>query len=72
MAWFIYKSYPACAIMAFEVESFTIDSMIKGGHVYKNFWLSSKCCAIAAMKQVVKDLLGRHPAVAKPAEMYTL
>ena len=58
--------------MAFEVESFTMDSMIKGYHIYKDVWLIFEYCTIAVMKEVEKGLLGRHPAAAKPAEvMYT-
>ena len=62
--------------MAPEVEFFTIDSMIKGYHVYKDVWPSFKCCTVAMMKEVEKGLLSRlHAAAkpaAKPAEMYTL
>ena len=55
--------------MVSEVESFIIDSKIKGYHIYKNVWSSFKCCSIAMMKEVEKGLSGRQPAAAKqPAE----
>ena len=59
--------------MASEVEFFTVDSMIKDYYVYKMFCqVLVKCCTIAKMKEVKKDLSGRHPVVAKPPQMYTL
>ena len=58
--------------MASEVESFTIDSIIKGYQVYKYAWSSFKCCTIAAMKELENGLLGKHPAAVKPTEIYTL
>ena len=57
--------------MMSEVESFTIDSMIKGYHIYKNVWSSFKCCTTAEMKEMEKGLSGRHPVTAKLAEIYT-
>ena len=59
--------------MPSEAESCTIVSMINGYHVYNDAWLRFKCCTIAEMKEVEDDLQsGRHPAAAKPTEMYTL
>ena len=54
--------------MTSEVESFTIDFMIKGYLVYKDVWPTFKCCTIAVKKEVEKGLLGRHLAAAQPAE----
>ena len=56
-------SHPAHAMVP-EVESFTIDSVIKGYHVFKDAWLSIKCCNIVncKIKEVQKDLSGRYPA----------
>ena len=51
--------------MASEVEYLTIDCMIKGHHVYKDVWLSLKCCTVAMIKEVDKGLSGRHPATEK-------
>ena len=44
-----------------NVESFTIDFMIKGYLVYKDVWSIFKCCTIAVKKEVEKGLLlGPH------------
>ena len=59
----------ACVMVATTLESFTIDSVIKGHHIYKDVWLSFKCCTIA---DVEKGLSDRHPAAVKSAELYTL
>ena len=59
--------------MPSEAESFIIVSMINGYRVYKDAWSSFKRCTITDMKEVENDLQsGRHPASAKPAEIYTL
>ena len=46
--------------MASEVESFIVDSLIKGYHIYKDIWSCFKRCTIAVMKEVKKDLLGMY------------
>ena len=56
--------------MTSEVKSFTIDSVIKRYHIYKDVWF--KCCTTVAMKEMKKGLSGWHPAAAKLIEMYTL
>ena len=56
--------------MVSEVVSFTIDSMIKGYHVYKYVWQlqSFKCCTTAVMKKAEKGLFDRHPAATELEE----
>ena len=61
----ISASCTACAMIS-EVESFTVDSMIKGYQIYKNVWSST-----AEMKEMEKCLSCRHPATAKLTEKYT-
>ena len=56
-----------------EVESFTIDSITNAKdsyHVYNR--VLSAIYIFAMRKEVEKVLSGRHPAAAKPAELYTL
>ena len=52
--------------MASEVVSFTLDSMIKRYHIYKD--VSFKWYTIAVMKEGLSD---RHPAASKLAEMHS-
>ena len=56
--------------MVSEVVSFTLDSMIKGYHIYKD--VSFKCYTIAVMKEVEKGPSDRHTAASKLVEMYIL
>ena len=47
--------HPAHAKVS-EIESFTIESVIKGYHIYNNASLSFGYSTIAVMKDVQKDL----------------
>ena len=54
--------------MVYKVESFTIDSTIKGNHVYKDFcWVLN-----TVLKEVENGLMGKSPTAAKPKEIYSL
>ena len=53
-----------------DVESFTVESRIKGHNVHKDVWSSFKCGTIAVMKEVEKWC--RHLTAAKSAEMCIL
>ena len=50
--------------MESEVESFTVDFMIKGYLIYKDGCCKHgfMCCTVAMMKEVNRGLSGRHPA----------
>ena len=56
-----------------EVESFTIDFMVKGYHIYKDGCCKHgfMCCTVAMMKEVKRGFSGRHP-VAENLQKCTL